>query len=223
MPKDEKQYSHYATRNGREGPHIYTSWPECDKNTKGVPGVEWEGFYSLEAAEKYLSRGARLKAIRRALSENGPLLNVSNVVVKTDALIPEKDSPVQVVEVKAKIKEEVMADVVQEVCATISVVAESLKAEDVGDVAGAVESIINSETVPVKENDANPSQEEQPAPKEHWTCCDPQPSKAELAEDEAPVGDLDAPPPILLSDEQVHIRDLVRSGRNVFFTGSAGT
>ena len=43
----------YAVKNGHN-PGIYSTWPECQEQTKGFPNAKFKGFATLKEAETYL-------------------------------------------------------------------------------------------------------------------------------------------------------------------------
>lgn len=49
-----RKKKYYAVRKGLK-PGIYTSWEECEKNTKRFPDAKYKGFYTMEEAEDYLN------------------------------------------------------------------------------------------------------------------------------------------------------------------------
>ncbi|KAK0208416.1 hypothetical protein DFS33DRAFT_443144 [Desarmillaria ectypa] len=44
----------WAVRVGREGPKIYTSWEECEKNVSRYPSAKQKGFPTRVLAEEYI-------------------------------------------------------------------------------------------------------------------------------------------------------------------------
>lgn len=61
----------YAVKNGKSGDGIYQSWAECEAQVKGVPGVRYKGFATLEEAQAFLG-GPVSPAARKKGEPPGP-------------------------------------------------------------------------------------------------------------------------------------------------------
>lgn len=62
---------YYAVKNGKSGDGIYQSWAECEAQVKGVPGVRYKGFATLEEAQAFLG-GPVSPATRKKGEPPGP-------------------------------------------------------------------------------------------------------------------------------------------------------
>lgn len=62
---------YYAVKNGKSGDGIYQSWAECEAQVKGVPGVRYKGFATLEEAQAFLG-GPASPAARKKGEPPGP-------------------------------------------------------------------------------------------------------------------------------------------------------
>ncbi len=51
----------HAARVGREGPRVYDSWYECEKQTKGFPGEEHKSFDTEAEAWRWIHEGKKEK------------------------------------------------------------------------------------------------------------------------------------------------------------------
>jgi len=58
-PTQKKIKSHkkfYAVAVGRDGPDVYSTWPECKSKVNGFPGALFKGFDSHEEAIAYIDK-----------------------------------------------------------------------------------------------------------------------------------------------------------------------
>lgn len=62
----------YAVRKGLR-PGIYTTWAECQEQTKGVSGAAFKSFSTQQAADQYLETGVELLAKKRTRMQSSSL------------------------------------------------------------------------------------------------------------------------------------------------------
>ena len=62
----------YAVKKGL-APGIYTTWAECQAQTKGVSGAAFKGFSTQQAADQYLELGVELLAKKRTHRQSSSL------------------------------------------------------------------------------------------------------------------------------------------------------
>ena len=66
--KSHKAY--YAVAIGRDGPNVYSTWPECKVQVNGFQGAQYKGFDSHVAALKYIDETLGVEtALREKYSE----------------------------------------------------------------------------------------------------------------------------------------------------------
>ncbi|KAG7450177.1 uncharacterized protein BT62DRAFT_495462 [Guyanagaster necrorhizus] len=164
----------WAVRVGREGPKIYTSWDECEKNVSRYPKAKQKGFATRTLAEEYIA--PFLRASSSQAGSKTRLTEPEIIYIDSDS-----DSDVQIVE-KPK-----------------------------------------------------PSSAKKPASKRkrlHIELDFDDDSDLEIQllggpfsskMSKGPPEPNEGPSTICLSPEQQHVMNLVKEGRSVFFTGSAGT
>ena len=62
----------YAVRKGLR-PGIYTTWAECQEQTKGVSGAAFKSFSTQQAADQYLEGGVELLVKKRTRRQSSSL------------------------------------------------------------------------------------------------------------------------------------------------------
>lgn len=84
---------YYAVRVGRE-PGIYSSWDECQEQTKGFPKAKFAGFDFLSEAKQYLA-GIEIKADKGqvAAEPDDPFANKTIPPIEIENLTSEKTQP----------------------------------------------------------------------------------------------------------------------------------
>ncbi|KIJ45717.1 hypothetical protein M422DRAFT_29798 [Sphaerobolus stellatus SS14] len=54
----------YAVRHGRDGPKIYSTWSECEKAVKGLPGARHKSFPTMQTAQNWLDEDSNMREDR---------------------------------------------------------------------------------------------------------------------------------------------------------------
>lgn len=62
----------YAVKKGLR-PGIYTTWAECQEQTKGVSGAAFKSFSTQQAADQYLEAGVEVTAKKRTPRQSSSL------------------------------------------------------------------------------------------------------------------------------------------------------
>lgn len=81
----------YAVRKGLR-PGIYTTWAECQEQTKGVSGAAFKSFSTQQAADQYLEAGVELLAKKRTRRQSSSL-HSSQQEATPDSLGPINSEP----------------------------------------------------------------------------------------------------------------------------------
>ncbi|KAK0473303.1 hypothetical protein IW261DRAFT_714731 [Armillaria novae-zelandiae] len=172
----------WAVRVGREGPKIYTSWEECQKNIDKYPSAKQKGFPTRGLAEEYIA--PFLRASSSPSTSKTPMAKHEIIYVDSDS-----DSDIQIIE-KPKPSSSTRKSAPRR---------KRLRVE-----------------AHLDDDDSD---------LEIRLLEGPSPDKVSKAPSESKAGPStpDGSSSICLSPEQQHVLNLVKAGRNVFFTGSAGT